>query len=249
MEQHKLALVTGGGQNLGAEICRTLAAKGFDIAIIVREDLERARKVAEELKQCGVSATAHVADVADPQAARRCVREVLDRFGTVDVLVNAAAIRPRASLADTTDEAWARVMAVNLSGPFYMSQAVAPTMTERGDGVIINISGLVALQGGGGGAVPIAASKAGLIGLTRALADELGPKGIRANVVIPARMETVRASEPPGPKVADEIQHTSLRRIATTDDVASVVAFLAGDEARFITGQSIHVNGGFYKGG
>jgi NAD(P)-dependent dehydrogenase (short-subunit alcohol dehydrogenase family) len=244
----KVALVTGAGFNLGRDIALRLATQGHDIGILVRADVDRAQAVADKIVAGGARAKVVAADVADPDAVNAAVRTVTDVLGPIQVLVNAAAIRPRAQLADTTNEAWDRIIGVNLSGPFYLCRAVAPWMVEHGDGAIVNISGLVALQGGGGGATPVAASKAGLIGLTRALADELGPSGVRANVVVPGRMQTQRSSEPPSEKVADEIRHTPLRRIATTAEVASVCSFLVSDEARYITGQLIHVNGGFYKG-
>jgi 3-oxoacyl-[acyl-carrier protein] reductase len=242
-----VALVTGATRNLGRQICLTLAARGHDVALTYSSDEAAADRVVAELEKLGREASAVQMEAADAGSVSSAVATVLAVHGRIDALVNNAAIRPRQPLFEITDDEWHHVIGVNLTGPFLVCRSVAPGMVKRGSGTIVNIAGLVAYQGGGGGAAHIAASKAGLIGLTRALADELGPHGIRANTVVPGRMKVTRPEPVNETKVTSEIAATALRRLASVEEVAAACAFLASADASFITGQTIHVNGGFYK--
>ena len=246
--ERPVAVVTGGGRNLGRAIGHALAATGHDVVLAYAYDAAAAAAVATELRSTGARAAAHPLELSRSDSATELVRQVTDSFGRLDVLVNNAAVRPRRPLLETTDDNWRHVLGVNLDGPFFLSRAAAPAMIERGVGSIVHISGLIAFQGGGGGGAPIAASKAGLSGLSRALADELGPYGIRSNVVVPGRMDTARARPADPEKVAGELAATPLRRIGTVEDVAGVCAWLASPAAAFVTGQVVHVNGGLLKG-
>jgi NAD(P)-dependent dehydrogenase (short-subunit alcohol dehydrogenase family) len=243
-----VALVTGATRNLGRQVCLTLAARGHDVALTYSSDEAGAERVVAEVEKIGREASAVQMEAADPASVSSAVATVMARHGRIDALVNNAAIRPRRPLFEITDDDWRSVIDVNLTGPFLVCRSVAPGMVERASGSIVNIAGLVAYQGGGGGAAHIAASKAGLIGLTRALADELGPHGVRANTVVPGRMKITRPEPVSEAKVTGEIAATALRRLASVEEVAATCAFLASTDASFITGQAIHVNGGFYKG-
>ena len=243
-----VCLVTGGTKNLGRRICLAMAAAGYDIVLTYATDVTAAEAACDEARRAGAEAVPVPLRLGSAGGADECVAEVLDRFSRLDVLVNNAAIRPRKPLREITEADWQHVLDVNLTGPFFLSRAAAGPMCAQRSGVLIHVSGLVALQGGGGGAAHIATSKAGLVGLSRALADELGPHGIRSNVVVPGRMDTARSAPPPLGKIEAEIASTPLRRMGTVGDVASVCVFLASPDSAFMTGQTLHVNGGLYKG-
>ncbi len=243
-----VCLVSGGGKNLGREICRRMAAAGYDVALTYVSDAASAESVANEVRALGRRALAVRVDTSVSAQVEAGVAEVVARVGPVEVLVNNAAVRPRRPLLDLSDEDWAYVLGINLNGAFYLSRAVAASMMAARRGSLIHISGLIAFLGGRGGGAHIATSKAGLSGLSRALADELGPYGVRSNVVVPARMQTEKAEGVDPGKVADEIRATPMGRIATVGDVAGMCVFLASPAAAFVSGQMLHVNGGIYKG-
>jgi len=239
----RVGLVTGAGRNIGRQICLTLAERGCDVAVVVRSNLEEAQAVVEAVAQRGRRAVAIAADVGDASAVRRMAETASRAFGRIDVLVNNAVLRDHVGFTELTDDAWARVWAVNVSGPLLACRAVVPLMIERGGGSIVNVTGIAQYTGG---AAHMATVKAALHGLTRGLAHEFGPQGVRANCIVPSATETTRpAARDP---VHDEalLLRTPLRRLGTVADVASAVAFLASDESAYITGQSLHVNGGQY---
>jgi 3-oxoacyl-[acyl-carrier protein] reductase len=238
------AIVTGGGRNIGREIAVRLAAEGCDVAIVGSTHRDELENTASEIADYGRKAAAVTADVSIPGEVDRMVAEVLASFGAIDILVNNAAIRSYQSVFDLSLADWNRSMAVNLSGPFYCSRAVIPAMIERGGGSIININGSVAYVGGQHPAVT--ASKTGLLGLTRSLALELGPVGIRVNSVVLGWIDTVRTAAPPAETMALDLGLTPLRRIGRVRDVANACVYLASEEASYVTGQSVHLNGGRY---
>jgi 2-hydroxycyclohexanecarboxyl-CoA dehydrogenase len=249
MSDRRIALVTGGGSGMGRAIAHRLATDGFAVAVLDL-DTASAEKVAEEVRTAGGEALAvggtDVSDRAQVDAAVRHVREAL--AGPVLVLVNNAGITGFREFLAITDEKWDRIMAVNLNGPFYCSQAVLPDMVEAGWGRIVNISSSSA-QGGQPYMVHYVTSKAGLIGMTKALALEFGPKGITVNTIPPGFIDTpmLRGSEQRGllgGSVDEHAERTPVRRAGLPEDIAAACSFLVSDEAGYVTGQVIGVNGG-----
>jgi 3-oxoacyl-[acyl-carrier protein] reductase len=237
----KVALVTGGGRNIGRQICLTLAEHGCDVVVNVRSNLAEATAVAEEIVALGRRAIPVAADVGDAAAVDAMVERIKAEFGRVDVLVNNAVILRHVRFLEMTEERWQELLAVVLSGPVHTCRAVLPMMMEQGTGSIINISGTVVFYG----TWPhLAAAKAGIHGLTRGLAREFGPHGIRVNIIVPSTIETVVPVPRDPDRLAAEIARTPLGRVGTTREVADVCAFLASDMSSFVTGQTIHLNGG-----
>lgn len=249
-----VALVTGGGQGLGRAYALRLACDGARLAVldVVREAAE---SVASELCQSGADAAAFQADVAREGDVERGVEQVLERFGVVDVLVNNAggAFYPTAPFETFTEAQWDHVVDVNLKGQWLCARAVVPGMKERRRGRIVNITSTVVHRGYPQGLTPYLAAKAGAIGLTRALAQELGPWGITVNAVAPGYTpvptpKTVHLGDAAETLRQRMIDEQCLKRSETPEDLADVIAFLASDGARFITGQVINVDGGWTMG-
>lgn len=240
----KVALVTGGGKNIGRAIALELAAAGARIGIVVRADADSARAVAEEARRLGADAECYVADVVDEAAVKRAVAAIAGRFGGLDILVNNAALRTESELEKLALEEWRRVLAVTLDGAFLCAREAVPWLAASDAGAIVNIGGLSAYTGAAHRAHVVAA-KAGLDGLTRALAVELAPRGITANLVSPGLIETMRSGKAPH---HHQTNKTLVGRAGTPREVAAAVRYLAGPYARYVTGQTIHVNGGAYLG-
>jgi 2-hydroxycyclohexanecarboxyl-CoA dehydrogenase len=241
------AIVTGAGSGIGRAIAQRLAEDGHAVAVL---DLDgaAAEAVAGELREKGHEAVACGVDVSDRPQVTAAVQRVREALGPVLVLVNNAGLSGFTPFLKITDELWDRIIAVNLSGPFYCTQAVLPDMIEAGWGRIVNISSSSA-QGGQQYMVHYVSSKAGLIGFTKALALEFGPKGITVNTIPPGFIDTpmLRASEEQGLLGAsvDRIaEATPVRRAGRPGDIAAACAFLVSEEAGYITGQVIGVNGG-----
>jgi 3-oxoacyl-[acyl-carrier protein] reductase len=246
MVERRVAMVIGGGRNIGRQIVTTLADQGHDVAIVVREHADQADRVADEVRAGGHRATAHQADIARSADIDSVVEKTIAEFGRIDVLVNCASVRPHTSLLDLTDEVWQRVLSVNLSGPLYAARAVLPQMVAQGSGAIVNISGSAALMGGGGRGAHMATTKSGLHGLTRAIAAEFGPHGIRANTIVPSRIETETPDSVDPERLQRELNAITLRRLGTMQEVADLCAYLVSPAASYVTGQTIHLNGGLY---
>ena len=235
----KVAIVTGGGRNIGREICLVLAENGCDVVVNVRTNLAEGQAVADEVKALGRRAIAVAADVGDASAVNAMVQRAAAELGHLDVLVNAASPRGRSGLLETSDEEWALLKDGIIDGPINTSRAIVPHLLERGGGSIVSIVGAVAYTG----TYPhMATAKAAVIGLTRGLAREYGKAGIRVNCVVPTMIDTGAARDPG--RVAKEIELTLLGRLGTPREVANAVAFLASDLASYVTGQALHVNGG-----
>lgn len=205
-----------------------------------------AEGVVGEIEALGGKAIAAVADVGDQAQVNAMVERALEAFGRVDILVNNAGMRAAQGIADMTIEQWRQVLAVNLDAPFFCAQAVVPGMMERGWGRIINVSGLNAFSGRAGWA-HVCASKMGALGLTRALAAELAEYNILVNHIVPGAFDTTPPPEQSGgamPPAAARAAGIPLGRLGMPQEIATTCAFLASDDASFITGQTIHVNGG-----
>jgi len=250
-----VALVTGGTRGIGAAICRRLAARGASVAAGYGHDQARAEQFQVELCRRGSAGSIHQGNVASPDDCRRTVREVIDHHGRLDILVNNAGITLDRTALKMSDEEWQKVLAVNLSGAFYMSQAALGHMLERGSGRIVNISSIVG-QVGNIGQTNYAASKSGLLGLTRSMAREAAfalhkagrlegnEIGITVNTVAPGFIETEMLDSVPE-KVLDGIRaQVPVRRLGRPEEVARAVGFLCADAAAYITGQVLAVNGG-----
>ncbi|MDH3642094.1 MAG: 3-oxoacyl-ACP reductase FabG [Gammaproteobacteria bacterium] len=239
----KVALVTGGSRNIGRAIALRLAHGGASVAVIGKSDLESAESVAAEITAAGGQAHAQLADIGDEADVAALLESVNAALGGVDILVNNAALRRPQALESMSLAQWREVMNVTLDGPFLCARACLPHMIAAGGGVIVNIGGLSAYAGGRERAHVIAA-KAGLAGLTRALAIEFADRGIRANTVAPGVIDTVRGATAAAPPAHVGHGETPLGRLGRPEEVAAAVYHLCLPDSAFITGQTIHVNGG-----
>ena len=237
----KTALVTGGSRGIGAAICRRLARDGFRVVVHYNRNRERAETLAAEL--CKATGLPHIALPAE-LAGRAAVEELFRLAGPVDVLVNNAGIAQQKLFTDVTEEDCRRVFAVDVDGVFRCCQCALPHMIHEKAGSIVNISSMWG-QVGASCEVAYSAAKAAVIGLTKALAQELGPSHIRVNCVCPGVIDT-EMNAALGADTMDALrEETPLGRIGAPEDVAAAVSFLAGEESSFVTGQILGVNGGF----
>ena len=244
-----VALVTGSGRNIGREIALSLAASGVAVAINVRSSQQEGQSVVDEIKAQGGQALLCVADVTDQPAVLAMVARIQQQWGRLDILVNNAAIRREARVEDISAQEWHDTLAVILDGAFFCTQAALPLLRNSERAAVINIGGMTA-HTGAGSRVHVVTAKSGLTGLTRALAHDLSPDAITVNCIAPGMIETSRhaASVSAAPQHHAR-HHPLLGRRGTAAEVAGAVAWLAGPAARFVTGQTIHVNGGAYLGG
>lgn len=235
----KTAIVTGGSRGIGAAICEALYNEGYNVVICYNKNKEKADALSEKLAG---SYTVY-GDLREEQDAVNIVSETIKQFGKVDLLVNNAGIAMQKLFQDTTLDEWNNMISSNLTSAFLMSKAVLPNMISSKSGNIINISSMWG-QVGGSCEVAYSASKAGIIGLTKALAKEVGPSGIRVNCIAPGVIETDmigNLNDDDKEALKDE---TPLERLGMPADIANTVCFLASDKASFITGQILGVNGG-----
>jgi 3-oxoacyl-[acyl-carrier protein] reductase len=238
-----VAVITGAGQGIGRAIALAFGKQGTHVVIAdVRGP--SASKVKEEIEGTGNAALAIEVDVFSEQSVSLMVERTLEEFGTIGVLINNAAIYPAASMEELTSQSWDRVIGTNLTGAFLCSRAVVPTMRGKKKGRIINFSSSTAFRGAKNGA-HYAASKAGIVGFTKALALELASSGITVNAICPGLTDT---AQPRGHMTDEELyakkERVPLGRIAQAEDMVGPVLFLASDKASHITGQTIFVNGG-----
>ena len=246
--EQKVALVTGAGRNIGRAIALALARDGFAVAINVRASVAEGQAVVDELLAAGTPTLLCVADVTDRAAVGAMVSQIQKHFGRLDVLVNNAAIRREAPVEELSVESWHETLAVVLDGAFFCAQASLALLRQSPCGAVINIGGLTAHTGAQNRAHVVTA-KAGLVGLTRALAHDLAP-AITVNCVSPGMIASDRtAATTSGTPKHHAVHHPLLERRGTVDEVAEMVSWLAGPNARFITGQVMQVNGGTHLGG
>lgn len=240
----KTAFVTGGSRGIGRAIVRELSAEGYAVGINYLQSKEQAEALASELRAQGSQALAVQADVSDREAVTAAIREVEGAFGPVEVLVNNAGIAQNDLFQDTSEELWRRMFAVHADGAYHTIQAVLPHMLHEKAGCIVNISSIWGLRGASC-EVAYAASKAAVIGLTRSLAMELAPSHIRVNCVAPGVIHTDMVEGLGEETIASLIDQTPAGRLGRPEDIARAVAFLAREDADFITGQVLTVDGGF----
>jgi len=235
----RTAVVTGGSRGIGAAVCQRLARDGMTVHLVYRDADDAAKRVSTEIESAGGHVFTHRADVSDDDQVRRLVEDVVGESNGIHVLVNNAGIIDDRLLVLTRLAEWERVLRVNLTGPFLMCRAVLPVMLDQSWGRIINISSnSVRIPGAGQSAY--AASKGGLEALTRALAMEVGRKGIRVNTVAPGRVRT----DMTGPVAGQLGGEDGPTRWGVPDDICGIVGFLAGDDADYIQGQTFTVDGG-----
>ena len=241
----RVAVVTGGARNIGRAIARALGAGGATVVVNARTSLDAARSVVAEIEAAGGRGLAHLADVTDEAGVESMVAEVKARFGRLDILVNNAAVRDVTKIDDIDLATWRYVTGIILDGAFICTKAALPLLRASDAASIVNIGGMSG-HTGASGRPHVVAAKMGLVGLTRALAHDLGPAGITVNCVVPGLIETERNTTS-GAKSAHATLGVLGRR-GTPEDVANMVRMLCGPDARYLTGQEWHVNGGAYMG-
>jgi len=246
----KTALITGASRNIGRAIALAFAAEGADLVLNTRVNGDELDAVANECRKAGGRVVTALADVEDAAAVEAMATRGIAELGAIDVLVSNAAIRPHRPIEETPIEEWHRVLGVNLHSAFYLARAVVPAMKARKRGSIIALGGLSSVTGRPNTAA-VTTAKTGLLGLVRALAAELGPFGIRANMVVPGFIDTERryadwypehSEVPPGS--AKQIENIPLRRLGRPDDIAEACVYLGSDASSYVTGDALRVMGG-----
>jgi 3-oxoacyl-[acyl-carrier protein] reductase len=244
-----IALVTGAGGGIGQAAALALAARGADVAIHYHHNESGASETARQVASLGRQAAIFRGDLVRRDEAEKLVAAAVARFGRIDVLVNNTGdLVERRPLLEMPEDLWRQVIDLNLSSAFFVTQAAAPAMIERGRGVVVNVSSLAAHNGGGPGALAYAASKGGLISLTKAMAKELAAKGVRVNCVAPGLIGQTnfhgRFTKPEAFEAAEKT--VPLGRAGTPEEVGRVIAFLCGPDAAYLVGETIEINGGMF---
>jgi 3-oxoacyl-[acyl-carrier protein] reductase len=241
----RVALVTGASRNIGRAIALALADAGAAVVVNAKSSADEARAVVKEIEAAGGKAIVGLADITDEKAVNAMVKSALDTLGRLDILVNNAAIRDVTTIDDIDYATWKRVTGIILDGAFLTTKASLAALRASGAGAIVNIGGMSG-HTGAAGRPHVVAAKLGLVGLTRALAHDLAPDRITVNCVVPGMIDTKRGASS-GVKSAHQHENLLGRR-GTADEIAAAVRFLSGPDARYITGQELHLNGGAYLG-
>ena len=239
----KIALITGGSRGIGAACVRAFAEDGYAVAFLYKSSEEKAKALVQTLRAEGMDVAAYQCDVADPAQVRTVIADILRTYRRIDALVNCAGIAHIGLFTDMTEEEWDDLFAVNVRSAFSATKAVLPGMISQQKGSIVNVSSMWG-EVGASCEVAYSATKAALIGLTKALAKEVGPSGVRLNCVTPGVIDTdmnAQLTEEDRASLADE---TPLGRIGSAEEVAKTILYLCGDGASFITGQILGVSGG-----
>ncbi|MGE0564678.1 MAG: SDR family NAD(P)-dependent oxidoreductase [Pseudolabrys sp.] len=240
----KVAVITGGGRNIGRAIALALAKAGAAVLVTVRSNTAQGEEVAREISATGGRAAVFTGDVADASAAQAMADAALKAFGQIDILVNNAALRREKNIGEMSQQEWREVLGVILDGAFHCVSACLPALRASGAGRIVNIGGMSAHIGSKGRS-HVMAAKLGLVGFTRGLAHDLASDGITANCVVPGAIDTTRAASAATP--AHHLTHGTITGDrGRPEDVAAAVLHLCLPAAQFVTGQSMHINGGAY---
>ncbi len=241
---NKTVIITGASKGIGANLAIRFAEKGYNVVMNYNNSVQSALLLQKSLKESGYNVIAYKANVKNKLEVDLMIKEALYRFGSIDILINNAGISHQGLLTDISEQEWNNVIGVNLNGVFNCTKAVLPHMINQKSGSILNISSMWG-EVGSSCEVAYSASKAAVIGFTKALAKEVGPSGINVNCITPGLIETAMNQNMTIEDVASIVDQTPIGRIGTTNDIASTAMFLTSDEASFITGQIIGVNGGF----
>lgn len=242
-QSNKTALVTGAGRNIGRAVALGLAADGFNVVINGSKNRAACEAVAREAEALGVQALVAMGDVGLPADCAGIAAEAIARFGAVDVLVNNAALRPSGAFLEMSDEAFRRVIAVDLDAAVWLARACLPGMLGRGWGRIVNFTGMNAIHGYSGRA-PVSVAKHGVWGLTKALAKEFGPKGITVNAISPGPIAGDDEDEASRHHREELVARVPVGRMGTPEEVAAVARMLVSEAGAFVNGQMLQVNGG-----
>ncbi len=245
--QGKTALVTGGSRGIGEAVCLRLARLGANVGVNYISNSEAAARVLERIRAEGGTGFTAPFDVSDPAAVQSAVKDIIADHDGIDILVNNAGITRDGLMARMKDDAWDQVIATNLKGAFVCSKAAMRPMMKKRWGRIINMTSVIGFLGNAG-QVNYAAAKAGLVGLTKSMARELAGRGVTVNCVAPGYIITDMTSDLPGDIQEAVKAQIPLGTLGTPEDVAGAVAFLASADAGYMTGQTLHVNGGMYMG-
>lgn len=238
------ALVTGASGGIGSAVAKKLASDGYVVIVHYHSDEKTANDVCGEIIRSGGQAMTVRADISNPDDVRKMFAEAEHSFGSVDILVNNAGYDYFSLATDVTDEQWRKIIGIDLDGCFYCCREALRGMLRDHRGVIINISSMWGVTGASC-EVPYSTAKAGMIGMTKALAKEYGPSGIRVNCIAPGLIDTKMNAALDSDAINELINETPCERIGTAEDVANAVSFLASDASSFITGQILGVNGGY----
>ncbi|MCH7735791.1 MAG: SDR family oxidoreductase [Chloroflexi bacterium] len=249
----KTALITGASRNIGREVALTFAREGADLVLNTRTSQTELDEVAAKCRELGVKTHTVIADVSDSASVSKMVTEGIQALGKIDILVNNVAIRPHKPILEVSDEEWHHTLAVNLDAAFYLCKAVLPGMMERRTGSIIALGGQSAITGRPETSV-VTTAKTGVLGLMRAIAAEMAPYNIRANMVNPGSTDTTRGNPVWYPEFqsgvdrgsSEHLRSIPMGRQATVQDIANACLFFASDESGYITGDSLNVMGGRY---
>lgn len=235
----KTVFITGGSQGIGEQAVREFSRFGYNVAFTYFKSKEKAAEIEKGTGACGI-----FCDVSKSDDVNNAIKTATEKYGKIDILINNAGISEFALFTDITDEMWHRMIDTNLSSAFFASRAVLPQMISRKEGVIINVSSMWG-QVGASCETHYSASKAGMIGLTKALAKEVGPSGIRVNCICPGTIDTAMNTHLSDEDKEALINDTPLGKIGNCEDVVNSILFLCDDKSAFITGQVLGVNGGY----
>jgi len=241
--QNKVALVTGASRGIGREIAKKFAEQGANVAFTYLSSIEKGEALEAELATFGIKAKGYRSDASDFAAAEQLVVDVVADFGTLDILVNNAGITRDTLLMRMSEEQWDEVLRVNLKSVFNLTKAATKPMMRSKKGSIINMTSVVGLMGNAGQS-NYSASKAGIIGFTKSIAKELGSRNIRSNAIAPGFIETEMTGELNEKALEDWLKNIPLKRAGQGEDVANACVFLASDMSKYITGQTLQVDGG-----